>query len=127
MPDNLTERHCRAADGPVVAAKLRTFAGHKVVVVGHVRPDGDCIGAQVALTRILRAIGCDAVAVNEHSVPRNQKAFVGDTPFFLPADVADLGERIPVSVDCATKKRLGTGVLSRIGAIALNIDHHISN
>jgi phosphoesterase RecJ-like protein len=98
-----------------------------VAVLGHVRPDGDCIGSQVALVRVLRACGCDAVAVNEHSVPRNLSSFVGDTPFFLPVEVPDLGERIPVSVDCATQKRLGQGVLSRIGKVLLNLDHHVSN
>jgi bifunctional oligoribonuclease and PAP phosphatase NrnA len=120
-------QHCTAADGPELAARLRALAGTKVVVVGHVRPDGDCIGAQVALTRVLRAVGCDAIAVNEHAVPRNQKSFVGDTPFFFPAQVTDLAARYVISVDCAAQKRLGTSVLAGIGPIRLNIDHHISN
>jgi bifunctional oligoribonuclease and PAP phosphatase NrnA len=127
MYDSISKDHCTAKDGTILAKRLKSLAGKKAVVLGHVRPDGDCIGAQVALARILRALGCDAVAVNEHSVPRNQKSFVGDTPFFLPADVNDLGERFAISVDCATKQRLGTEVLSRIGPIILNIDHHISN
>lgn len=127
MDEMRTRAHCTAADGPRLAALLRSFAGTKAAVVGHVRPDGDCIGSQVALTRALRALGCDAVAVNEHSVPRTQKNFVGDTPFFRPAELSDLSERRVVSVDCASFKRLGEGVRSRIGPVALNIDHHISN
>ncbi|HNX03896.1 MAG TPA: DHH family phosphoesterase [Opitutales bacterium] len=126
--DEISQRaHCTASDGPVLAAKLRSFSGAKAAVAGHVRPDGDCIGSQVALTRVLIALGCDAVAVNEHSVPRTQRNFVGDTPFFLPGQVPDLRERRVLSVDCASFKRLGTGVLSRIGPVELNIDHHISN
>jgi bifunctional oligoribonuclease and PAP phosphatase NrnA len=127
MHEIIANDHCTAKNGLKLAERLKSLAGQKVVVLGHVRPDGDCIGAQVALTRILCACGCDAVAVNSHSVPRNQKAFVGDTFFFLPADVKDLGERIAISVDCATKKRLGDDVLARVGSIKLNIDHHISN
>jgi bifunctional oligoribonuclease and PAP phosphatase NrnA len=127
MLETNSNDHCTARDGRILAERLRALAGKPVVVLGHVRPDGDCIGAQVALTRVLRAIGCDAVAVNAHTVPRNQKAFVGDTPFFLPGQVKDLGQRYAISVDCATKKRLGDDVLSRVGPIRLNIDHHISN
>ncbi len=127
MQDNRTGTHCTSSDGPRLAAKLRSYAGTRVVVVGHVRPDGDCIGAQVALTRVLRAIGADAVAVNEHTVPRTQKGFVGDTPFFQPKDVADLESRTVISVDCASFKRLGEAVRARIAPVSLNIDHHISN
>lgn len=122
-----TGKHCTAQDGARLAALLRELQGRKVAVLGHVRPDGDCIGSQVALTRVLRAIGVDAVAVNEHTVPRNQKAFVGDTPFHQPQEVQDLAERTLISVDCASEKRLGTEVRAKIGQIALNIDHHISN
>jgi phosphoesterase RecJ-like protein len=127
MDDATTSVHCTARDGGVIADLLRSLSGRSVAVIGHVRPDGDCIGAQVALTRVLRALGASAIAVNEHAVPRNQKAFVGDTPFFSPAQVPDLGERYIASVDCASEKRLGTEVRSRIGKIRLNIDHHISN
>ncbi|MFA5258268.1 MAG: bifunctional oligoribonuclease/PAP phosphatase NrnA, partial [Opitutales bacterium] len=128
MPDKQTREHCTAGDGPAIAAQLRALSGGgKAVVVGHVRPDGDCIGSQVALTRCLRALGCDAVAVNEHPVPRNQKAFVGDTPFYQPAQVADLEQRVALSVDCAAEDRLGKGLRARIGQVLINIDHHISN
>ncbi|MDA0848669.1 MAG: DHH family phosphoesterase, partial [Verrucomicrobia bacterium] len=36
----------------------------KVAVIGHVRPDGDCIGSTVAMVRILRNQGIDALGVN---------------------------------------------------------------
>lgn len=127
MDDATKRKHCTTGDGDSIAATLRALTGRKVAVIGHVRPDGDCIGSQVALTRVLIALGADAIAVNEHTVPRNQKAFVGDTPFLLPAQVEDWTERYVIAVDCASVKRLGLEVRSRIGEIALNIDHHISN
>jgi len=127
MPEIPTREHCTASDGPIIAAQLRSLSGEKAAIVGHVRPDGDCVGSQVALTRCLRALGCDAVAVNEHPVPRNQRAFVGDTPFFNPSQVEDLEQRTILSVDCATDKRLGDGIQSRIQSVFVNIDHHISN
>ena len=43
---------------------VQELLGRVVLVLGHRRPDGDCIGSQVALTRILRSRGIDAQAVN---------------------------------------------------------------
>lgn len=100
--------------------------GGPVAVLGHVRPDGDCIGSQVAVTRILRARGVDAIAVNRHEVPPMCAAFVGDTPFFLDEE-ADLEGRIAISVDCADRKRLGPVLQERFPRVAINVDHHISN
>ncbi len=108
------------------AAALEQLQGHKVVVLGHVRPDGDCIGSQVALTRILRARGIDAIAVNAHSIPRNLRGFVGDTPFHLPS-AEFLAGRTAVSVDCAAHARLGKDVVPHAPDVLLNVDHHISN
>src|SRR5712691_4283858 len=43
----------------------RTFC-----VVGHVRPDGDCIGSQLGLTLALQNQGKRVVCWNEDGVPR---------------------------------------------------------
>lgn len=111
---------------PRFAAALGQLKGKRVAVLGHVRPDGDCIGSQVALTRLLRAHEVDAIAVNHHQVPPMCAAFVGDTPFFLASE-ADLEGRIAVSVDCADHKRFGAALQERFPEVELNIDHHISN
>ena len=60
-----------------------------ILVLGHRRPDGDCIGSQVALTRILLSLGKDARAVNEDPIPRTLQKFVGDTPFYSPDQVGE--------------------------------------
>ena len=49
---------------------LATIAGRKIAVIGHARPDGDCIGSQVALARVLAARGHDVICVNPDPVPR---------------------------------------------------------
>ena len=36
---------------------LRGLKGRKVAVVGHARPDGDCIGSQVGMSRLLASQG----------------------------------------------------------------------
>ena len=52
------------------ARLLAALAGRKIAVVGHARPDGDCIGSQVALARMLTARGFDTICVNADPVPR---------------------------------------------------------
>ena len=102
------------------------LAGKSVVVLGHRRPDGDCIGSQVALTRVLLTRGIDARAVNADPIPRTLQKFVGDTPFFRPDEV-DGHDIVAVTVDCADHKRVGDELAARFPNIFLNVDHHVSN
>ncbi|MGC9451199.1 MAG: DHH family phosphoesterase [Oceanipulchritudo sp.] len=105
---------------------IESVRGKPVAILGHVRPDGDCIGSQVALARVLRAMGFDAVCYNEHPVPANCMPFVADTPFLAPCGEIDTG-RVAISVDCADPKRLGERLRAAYPEVYLNIDHHISN
>ena len=95
-------------------------------MLGHRRPDGDCIGSQVALTRILRAIGINAIAVNNDPVPRTLQKFVGDTPFTDPQGI-EAGDYKIVTVDCADHARVGDELRERFPSVFLNVDHHVSN
>ena len=110
----------------VFAESIDNLRGSKVAVVGHFRPDGDCIGSMVALTRLLNTMGIEAVAVNRDPVPENLKAFVGDTPLLLAEDFEAAGY-VAVTVDCADRKRIGDRLQECFPEIELNIDHHISN
>ena len=108
---------------------LSSLKGKRVVVQGHIRPDGDCIGSQVALCRCLQHLGVDAVAVNEHAVPYNLKAFVGDTPFYKAEDFLQDQNKAGtvINVDCADQKRVGEALYQWQTDCYANIDHHISN
>lgn len=105
---------------------IEDLKGKPVAILGHVRPDGDCIGSQVGLARCLRDQGFDVVCYNEHVVPPNCSSFVGDTPFFRAEEGVDTG-RVAISVDCADRKRLGSTLQEAYPEVFLNIDHHISN
>ncbi|MEM7673769.1 MAG: DHH family phosphoesterase [Verrucomicrobiota bacterium] len=107
-------------------AAVKSFEGKKVAILGHVRPDGDCVGSQVALCRVLRSRNVDAFCVNNDPVPRVLTTFVGDTPF-IEASEWDGSADALASVDCAALKRFGSGVSPHAEKIALNIDHHLSN
>ena len=98
----------------------------KVAVIGHVRPDGDCIGSTVAMVRILRNQGIDAVGLNNDEAPDNLKFLIGDTPFYLASEFAN-DDRICITVDSADYKRVGPSLNTMFPNVFLNVDHHISN
>ena len=108
------------------AAALEQFKGKRVAVLGHQRPDGDCIGSIVAVVRVLRSRGIDAVGLNRDIVPAALTSFVGDTPLFL-AEKFEPDGHLAVTVDSADFKRVGDRLNALFPEVALNVDHHISN
>jgi bifunctional oligoribonuclease and PAP phosphatase NrnA len=108
------------------AVLLSELRGKKVVVIGHQRPDADCIGSQVALCRLLRSQGIDAVCMNPDKVPRRIKFLLGDTPFFQRDDLPT-GDRVAVFTDCADHARAGDKIREMYPAPMACFDHHISN
>jgi phosphoesterase RecJ-like protein len=105
---------------------LDKLKGESVLVLGHRRPDGDCIGSQVALTRVLQSLGVNARAVNADPAPRTLQKFLGDTSLLRPEDIED-SNTIIVTVDCADHARVGEHLKDRFPKVFLNIDHHVSN
>jgi phosphoesterase RecJ-like protein len=95
-------------------------------VVGHIRPDGDCIGSQLGLTLALRNLGKDAVCWNQDTVP--QKLSFLDPEKVVSTPVAGRRFDCVIATDCASYERLGT-VTEHIKDrdILINIDHHGSN
>lgn len=111
---------------PSFTALLSGLAGRKLAVIGHARPDGDCIGSQVALARALRARGHEVVCLNPDPVPRRLAFLVREEPFYR-VDTLPPGEYAAVYVDCADQERAGDRLKARFPAPLVNIDHHVSN
>ncbi|MEX2044910.1 MAG: bifunctional oligoribonuclease/PAP phosphatase NrnA [Opitutus sp.] len=110
------------------AKLLADIAGRKIAVIGHARPDGDCIGAQVALARVLAARGFDVVCVNPDPVPRRLQFLVGGMSFLRTDDVLkSRGQRAAIFVDCADHLRSGERLRDCYPAPVAVIDHHLSN
>jgi phosphoesterase RecJ-like protein len=105
---------------------LAACAGRRVVVIGHARPDGDCIGSQVALARVLRSLGVDAVCCNPDAVPRRLDFLVGDTPFVSLESAVSEG-RAAIFVDCADRNRATIRFADAFPRPLGNVDHHLSN
>ncbi len=98
----------------------------KVAVIGHARPDGDCIGSQVALSRVLRGQGFDTICVNQDPVPGKLRFLCGEEPFVRP-ELWKPGGHVSVCVDCADADRPGPLLKKRFPEVHANVDHHVSN
>ena len=110
------------------ARLLVTLAGRKIAVVGHARPDGDCIGSQVALALVLANQGFDVVCVNADSVPRRLQFLVHGLTFLRTDDALALpDDRAAIFVDCADHARGGERLRAKFSKPAAVIDHHLSN
>jgi len=99
----------------------RTFC-----VVGHIRPDGDCVGSQLGLTLALRNEGKKVVCWNEDSIPEKYLFLDPDRVIQKPKR----GHKFDcvIATDAASFERLGT-VAACITQRKrfINIDHHESN
>ena len=106
---------------------VEALAPHqRICVVGHVRPDGDCIGSQVGLALALRAEGKDVVCWNEDSVPK-KLAFL-DPERLVQKPKRGQAFDCVVATDAASFERLGkVGECIADRKLFINIDHHKSN
>lgn len=106
---------------------LPGLVDRKVAVVGHARPDGDCIGSQVALGRCLRELGATVICVNADVVPRRLQFLVDDLKFVKADEVPTNEDWTALYVDCADHPRAGEKATKRFPRPFANIDHHLSN
>ena len=99
---------------------------HSFCIVGHVRPDGDCIGSQLALALALRHEGKQVTVWNQDSVPQKYKFLNREGLLEKPRS----GEAFDcvIATDCASFERLGkAGECVARRKLLINIDHHVSN
>jgi bifunctional oligoribonuclease and PAP phosphatase NrnA len=99
----------------------------RFAVLSHVRPDGDALGSQIALTLSLQAMGKDAKAWNEDGM-LEKYSFLPNADILVcpPAHPEEFD--IAIALDTATQNRLGTAAEAvRSAKLWINIDHHPSN
>jgi len=102
-------------------------SSHAVLVASHTNPDGDAIGALLAMGHLLEALGKKATLFNESPLPAVYR--------FLPS-VSRISRRLAspeaydtaIILDCGDLERVGRQIktIGRIPAI-INIDHHVTN
>jgi phosphoesterase RecJ-like protein len=97
------------------------------VFVSHVKPDGDTLGAGLALGLALRAMGKRVYHFQQDPVPRNLR-FLPDADRVsrgLPADLP--ADALWVFCDMSDTSRAGEHLPSLERANILDIDHHLAN
>lgn len=98
----------------------------KIGVFSHVRPDGDCLGAQVALSLWLQKNGVEVSAFNEDSLPENMSWLLNYFPITKPRDEPLQDFDAFVVVDGNALHRFGEAAesLAHLGKPVYMIDHH---
>ena len=82
--------------------------GHqRFVVLGHVRPDGDALGSQLALALSLQILGKDVTVWNQDGLLDKYSFLPGGERLSQPTQEPQDFE-IAIALDTATQNRLGT-------------------
>lgn len=103
--------------------------GHRFLITSHISPDGDAIGSELGLSRVLRSLGKATTVWNRDATPS----------LFAPlrgADRIHTGEESPtgypdsydgiIVLECPALSRCGLDQV--LGDLpVLNIDHHLGN
>lgn len=100
-----------------------------VIILGHVHPDGDCVGSVLALYNYMAAVYPEKKADVYLQAPADKFGFLKGFDAILhepdterePADLA-------IAIDASDYGRLGEfGIMFDLAHERLNIDHHITN
>jgi bifunctional oligoribonuclease and PAP phosphatase NrnA len=113
---------------PIIIGRiLEIIREHKTFcIVGHVRPDGDCIGSQLGLALALQNEGKKTTVWNEDFIPQKLKFLDPDGLFQKPK--RGMKFDCVIATDCASFLRLGrVGDCIADRKVFINIDHHESN
>ena len=111
------------------AAKSLIDRANRILVSGHLSPDGDSLGSMIALTRLLRASGHDAWATADLNA-LGKPGFLEGVGDLIPVRKLRRQKRFDlfIAVDCASFDRMPPEVrpvAERLPKICL--DHHVTN
>ena len=101
--------------------------GVRFAILGHVRPDGDALGSQLALGLSLKQLGKDVRIWNEEGM-LEKYSFLPNANLLTkpPAEPEDVD--VAIALDTAIQNRLGNSLPAvRSAKVWINIDHHPSN
>ena len=115
----------RSSTEAEVVAELRRRPAF--VMVSHVKPDGDTLGAGLALGLALKRLGNRVAYFNQDPVPRNLR-FLPDAEFVSRAIPSDFPpDTLYVFGDMSDPARAGEFLPKVDRANMLDIDHHLGN
>ena len=103
-------------------AAARLLEMDRVLILTHVRPDGDTVGCAAALCAALRKLGKTAYLYPNPGITKTYESYAA--PYWAEEDFA---YDYVVAVDIATLGMLPENAQHFEGKIDLSIDHHPSN
>lgn len=113
-------------DAMAAAFRERIATLDDIWITVHESPDGDSIGAALALQQILERLGKRTVAIRQHPFPRHFESLPGARHMVAVENLAALfPPRGIVAVDVGSFERVGVvGEYVRPDTTVINIDHH---
>ena len=100
---------------------------NKFIITAHVNLEGDSLGSQLAMKKLLDSIGKTGHIVDSDPVPEHYAFLPGASEVSNKIDKNIDFEAI-IILDCPTMKRIGkVNDLVTKDKFKINIDHHISN
>ena len=112
-----------------VAAKKLIAASKRILVSGHLSPDGDSLGSMLALARLLRNAGYEAYATADLSA-LGKPGFLEGVKDLIPVRKLKRQKRFDlfIAVDCASFERMPPEVRPVAEKLPkICIDHHVTN
>lgn len=96
-----------------------------IAIAGHIRPDGDCVGACMGLYEYIRLQWPDKkVAVLLERIPASFSYLWKEEAALSETNIYDLF----ISLDCGDEGRLGEKIeIMKKAKYSMNIDHHMNN
>ncbi|MCU0638319.1 MAG: bifunctional oligoribonuclease/PAP phosphatase NrnA [Candidatus Krumholzibacteria bacterium] len=102
-------------------------AADRFLIVGHVDPDGDCVGSMLAISLFLRSLGKDTRCYAPGEMPERFMRLPGAEAFAEREDLGGFGHQAIFVVDSPTVGRTENLVRPGGGLPLINMDHHPSN
>lgn len=111
---------------PLLAA---LSGARRILLTSHQNPDGDAIGTELGLARILIASGRETAVWNRHATPAAYRALPGAASIHVGAEPPPgfpAAFDLALVLECPTLDR--TGLVAELERLPLlNVDHHLGN
>lgn len=109
-----------------IAETLR--GAEDILVTAHVCPDGDAVGAMLAMGCGLERIGKRTAMFNVSEIPEHFQWLSGSERVYARLSEVPFTPRLAVVLDCGDASRLGGNAVDLVCAFpTINMDHHLGN
>ncbi len=104
-------------------ARERIAQSERILIVSHVKPDGDAVGSLLGIGNALINAGKQVEMVLEDGVPAKYKFMAGSNRI---SKRKHIDPDLVIAVDCGDRQRFGN-IDDEIKEVDINIDHHPTN